>query len=139
MQNAICHSLSEINKAMTLTEWQHMLLQRLYILFGTNGAFPNVPATYAMCTNKPPYHHKCWLLNFVLITDWMVALFIPKEAASMISKENFKILICQNTGHCFTWPQSTLRPKEDSSVSGSCLYMVSFLHGRHFNLHLWMH
>ena len=47
--------------------------------------------TNAMSTNTPPYHHSCWLLNFVLITIRMVLfLFGPKDTTSMISKNYLK-------------------------------------------------
>ncbi|MED6259996.1 hypothetical protein ATANTOWER_027025 [Ataeniobius toweri] len=47
--------------------------------------------THAMCTNTPPYHHRCWLLNFVLITIQIVLLlFSPDNTTSMISKTNWK-------------------------------------------------
>lgn len=61
-----------------------------------NDAFRNVEVTHhATCTNAPPYHHVCWLLNCELITNWMVPLlFSPEYVASMISQSlTFWLLI----------------------------------------------
>ncbi|MEQ2190234.1 hypothetical protein GOODEAATRI_033684 [Goodea atripinnis] len=52
-----------------------MLLQKLYEPFNIIGAFTDVKVTHAMGSNTPPYHHRCWLLNFVLITIWIVKVF----------------------------------------------------------------
>lgn len=50
----------------TLSGWQDMLFQNLYVPFTINGAFTDVPITHAMDTNTTPYHHRGWLLNFAL-------------------------------------------------------------------------
>ena len=43
--------------------------------------------TNATGTNTPQYHHRCWLLNFALITIRMVLfLFSLEDTTSMISK-----------------------------------------------------
>ncbi len=44
-------------------------------------------AAHIICTYAPPYHQRCWLLNWALITRWKVSLFSP---ASMISNKNVK-------------------------------------------------
>ena len=57
-----------------------MLLQNLYVPFSINGAFTDVQVTHdAMGTNTPPYHHRCWLLNFVLVTIWMVLFLFTRR------------------------------------------------------------
>ncbi|MEQ2245552.1 hypothetical protein ILYODFUR_029097 [Ilyodon furcidens] len=72
----------------TLLRWQQMLLQNLDVPFSINGAFTAVPLTHdAMGTNTPPYHHRCWLLNFVLIIIQIVLLLF---GPSMISRNNLK-------------------------------------------------
>ena len=68
-----------------------MLLQNLYVPFSTDGAFTDVQVHHSTGTYTPPYHHRCWLLNFALITVWMVLfLFDPEDTTSMISKNNLK-------------------------------------------------
>ena len=67
------------------------MLQNLYVPFNIYGAFTDVQVTHAMGTNTPPYHHRCWLLNFALITVWIVLfLFGQEDMTSMISKNNLK-------------------------------------------------
>ncbi len=42
-------------------------------------------------TYAPPYHQRCWLLNWTLITRWKVSLlFSPVDTASIISYKNVK-------------------------------------------------
>lgn len=48
-------------------------------------------------THATPYHQRCRLLNWVLITTWVVlVLFSPDEMASQFSQKNFKFW--------FVWP-----------------------------------
>ena len=76
---------------MTLLGLQHMLLQNLHVPFSIYGAFTDIQVTPAMGTKTPPYHHRCWLWNFALITIWMVLfLFGPEDTMSMIYKNNLK-------------------------------------------------
>lgn len=65
--------------------WQQMLFQSLYVPFRLNGAFTDVQVPHAKGTNAPPWHHRCWLLNFGLVTIRMV-LLSPKDTKSIISK-----------------------------------------------------
>ena len=115
--------LAGTSKKKTLLGWQHMLLQHLYVPFSINGAFTDVQVTHAMGTNIPPYHHICWLLNFLLITIWMVLfLFGPEDMTSMISKNNLK-WTRQTTAHFSTLRQSIsdeLGPREVGGISGRC-------------------
>lgn len=58
-----------------------MLLQNPYVSFSINGA---------LGTNIPPYHHRCSILNFMLVTIWMVLYLVsPEESTSMIFLLNF--------------------------------------------------
>ena len=92
VQNVAWHCLAEISRDIPEKDrWQHMLLQNLCVPFSINGAFTDMQVTHAMGTNTPPYHHKCRLLNFALITIWMVLLpFGPEDTTSMISKNYLK-------------------------------------------------
>ena len=69
-----------------------MLLQNLYVPFSIYGAVTDVQVPHdAIGTNTPPYHHRCWLMNFVLITIRMVLfLFGQEDTTSMISKNNLQ-------------------------------------------------
>ena len=82
-----------------------------------NGAFTDVQVTHAMATDTPPYHHRCWLLNFVLITIWMVLyLFSPVDTTP-------KMKCGLTTAHFSTLCQSIsyeLGPREVYGVSGCC-------------------
>ncbi len=75
----------------TLSGWKHMLLQNLYVPLSVNGAFTDVQVTHAMGTYTPSQHHRCWLLNFALITIWMVFfLFGLEDSTANISKNDVK-------------------------------------------------
>lgn len=39
--------------------------------FNMKTAITDVQVTHVMATNRPPYHHRCWLLNFAMVTVWM--------------------------------------------------------------------
>ncbi|MEQ2297544.1 hypothetical protein AMECASPLE_035734 [Ameca splendens] len=74
------HRLTEITGLKkTLLGWQHMLLQNQYVPFSINGTFTDVQVIYALVANTPQYHHRCWLLNFALITIWMVLFLFGLE------------------------------------------------------------
>ncbi|MED6237276.1 hypothetical protein ATANTOWER_021960, partial [Ataeniobius toweri] len=109
-----------------------MLLQNLYVPFSNNDAFTDVQVTHdAMGTNIPPYHQRCWLLNFTLIIIQIVPfLFDPEDTTSVNPKNNFK---CGLVRHFYSLGQSIsdeLRPREAGSVSGCCRYIFFTLHGR---------
>ena len=69
-----------------------MLLQNLDVPFSIDGAVTDMYVAHAMGTNTPPYHHRSWLLNFALVTIWMVFfLFCPEDTTAMISKYNLTV------------------------------------------------
>ncbi len=78
-----------------------------------------------------PYHQRCRLLNWALITTWVVlVLFSPDDMASQFSKNNFKFWFVWPQNSFSTLPQSILNepwPRENACASGSCLDMASFL------------
>ncbi len=46
-------------------------------------------AAHTLCTYPPPYHQRCWFLNWTLITCWKVSLiFSPEDMVSLISNKN---------------------------------------------------
>ncbi len=62
---------------------------------GGGGSLLNHPQCAASTWNAPtyasPYHQRCWLLNWTLITCWKISLlFSPEDTASMISNKNVK-------------------------------------------------
>ena len=73
-------------------------------------------------------------LNIDLITSWKIPLLFSLEnAATMISKQNFRFPIHLTTEQFSTLPPSILNElwfREDSSVSGSCSHMAPSLHDR---------
>ncbi|MEQ2215473.1 hypothetical protein XENOCAPTIV_001497 [Xenoophorus captivus] len=80
-----------------------MLLQNLYVPFSINCAITDVQITNAMGTSTPPYHHRCWLLNFALIKIQIVLfLFGLEDMMSMISKNSLKFGLhrSQHTSIC---------------------------------------
>ncbi len=36
-------------------------------------------AAHTLCTYAPPYHQRCWLLNWTLITRWKISLLFSPE------------------------------------------------------------
>ncbi len=61
------------------------------IPFSIHSAFQNMQAAHTVCTYAPPYHQRCWLLNWTLMTRWKVSLlFSPEDTASVISNKNVK-------------------------------------------------
>ncbi len=105
----------------------HMLLWNLYIPFSIHSAFQNMQAAHTVCTYAPPYHQRCWLLNWTLITHWKVSvLFSPEDTVSVISNKN-RLTI----EHFSTLKQSILKepwPTGHDGASGPCSHMASFLH-----------
>lgn len=68
------------------------VVSNLFVPFNINAAVTSVQVTHSMGVNTPPYHSRCWLLNFVLATIWMVLFQINVEdTLSMISQNNFEI------------------------------------------------
>ncbi len=56
-----------------------------------HSAFQNMQAAHTVCPYAPPYHQRCWLLKWTLITRWKVSLlFSPEDTASVISDKNVK-------------------------------------------------
>lgn len=63
--------------------------QNLDVPFSINSALTDMKATHVMGTL--PYHHRCLLLTFALVTIWMVVFpFSLQITTSMISKYNVK-------------------------------------------------
>ncbi len=82
-------------------------------------------AANTVCTYAPPYHQRCWLLNWMLITHWKVSLlFSPRTRRlwfptrmSNLDSSDHRTLFHFETVH-FKW------------ASGPCSHMASFLHDR---------
>lgn len=99
--------------------WQRMLLQTLYVTFSVNGGFTGVHITYVMDTNCASYHHRCWLLNFELVTIWMV-LFLSR-AKNTVSKNYTKF------GPKDTFPvQQSISDEPGSERWAGCCWRTSF-------------
>ncbi len=74
-----------------------------------HSAFQNMQAAHTVCIYAPPYHQRCWLLNWTLITCWKVSLLCSLEdTASMISNKNVKIGLSLTIEHFSTLKQSIL-------------------------------
>ncbi len=109
---------------------------KLYIPFSIHSTFQNMQAAHTVCTYEPPYHQRCWLLNWTLITRWKVSLlFSPEDTASVISNKNVKFGL--RTGltieHFSTLKQSILNepwPTGHNGASGPCSHTASFFHDR---------
>ncbi len=104
-----------------------------YIPFSIHSAFQNMQAAQTVCTYAPPYHQRCWLLNWTLITRWTVSLFFsPEDTASVISNKNQSNL--DSSDHIALFhKQSILNepwPTGHDGASGPCSHMASFLHDR---------
>ncbi len=58
-------------------------------------------AAHTVCTYAPPYHQRCWLLNWMLMTCWKVSLlFSPEDTVSVTNVLHVKWnLACPNTVH----------------------------------------
>ena len=93
------------------------LFQKLYERFSIYGALTAVQVTHAMGTNTPPYQHRCWLLNFALITIRTV-LFGPEDTTSMIFKNNLKhgLIRPQNTFPLFSPSQMSSGPEKPAVI-----------------------
>ncbi len=47
---------------------------KTFIYLSVHSAFQNMQAAHTVCTYAPPYHQRCWLLNWMLMTRWKVSL-----------------------------------------------------------------
>ena len=63
------------------------MFQNVYVYFLVNAAFTNVQITHTMGTTTPPYHDRSWILNFTLVTIWMVFFFFSTENDFHFSSE----------------------------------------------------
>ncbi len=88
-------------------------------------------AAHTVCTYAPPYHQRCWILNWTLITRWKISLlFSPEDTASVISNKNIRFGLID---HFSTLKQSILNepwPTGHNGASGPCSHMAFFLHDR---------
>ncbi len=89
-------------------------------------------AAHTLCTYPPPYHQRCWFLNWTLITCWKVSLiFSPEDMVSLISNKNvtFELVWPLNTFPLF----QTIHLKwalAHNGASGPWSLMASVLHDR---------
>src|SRR4029434_7101527 len=79
-----------------------MLLQNLYVLFGINIAITEVQVTFAKGTVTTPYHDRPLLLDFLLVTVWMVLFFFGPEHRVHFFQKRPEILLCLTTIHIST-------------------------------------
>lgn len=70
-----------------------MLLQNLYTLFSINVAFPDVPATHAMCTDEPNPMSSGYCV--LIKSQTAPLLFNLEDVARMISKKNLAFSFIQ--------------------------------------------
>ncbi len=52
---------------------------KIFIYFSIHSAFQKMQAAHTVCTYAPPYHQRCWLLNWPLITRWKVSLLFSRR------------------------------------------------------------
>ncbi len=99
MNECCCYSCSmgfctEIHKALPEIDviWRGAYgALNLYIPFSIPNAFQNMQAAHTVCTYAPPYHQRFWLLNWMLITRWMVSFLLsPEDTEPVISSKNVK-------------------------------------------------
>ncbi len=98
-----------------------------YIPFSIHSAFQNMQAAHTVCTYAPPYHQRCWLLIWTLITRWKVSLlFIPEDTRTWLPtrKSNLDSSDHRTLFHFETWPTG------HDAASGPYSHMASFLHDR---------
>ncbi len=91
-------------------------------------------AAHTVCTYAPPYHQRCWLLNWTLITCWKVSLlFSPGGHGVRDFQQECQIWTRLTIEHFSTLKQSILNepwPTGHDGASGPCSHMASFLHDR---------
>ena len=98
----------------------------------------DVQVTHDATGTTPPYHHRCWLLNFELIAIWMVLfLFGLEDTTAMISKNYLKCGLVRSHHitlfHCSSVHLRWARARESGCDSGCCWYMAFTLQGRVLN------
>jgi len=106
---------------------EHMLLFNIYIYIFEHRCCQIYKLPVLQALMHPPYHQRCRLLNWELITSWILPFpFSLEEEASMISKKNIKFWS--------VWSQDSfplcLSPFQmsfgkDGSVSGSCSHVAA--------------
>ncbi len=85
---------------------------------------------HATRTHATPYHQRCRLLNWALITTWVSLSSLVLMTWRPSFQKELQILIRLTTEQSSTLPQSILNepwPRENACASGSCLDMASFL------------
>ncbi len=91
-------------------------------------------AAHTVCTYAPPYHQRCWLFNWTLITRWKVSLlFSPEDTEVCDFQQECQIWTRLTIEHFSTLKQSILNepwPTGHDGASGPCSHMASFLHDR---------
>ncbi len=78
-----------------------------YIFFSIHSAYKNLQAAHIVCTYAPPYHQRCWLLNWILITCWKVSLLFSRcpwfpTRMSNLDSSDYRICFLFETVH-FKW------------------------------------
>lgn len=68
------------------------------------------------CTYAPPYHQRCWVLNWALRTYWKVSLLSPEDMSSVISNRKIKSGI--------VWPWNIFPPWSFDTTA--CLLTLVF-------------
>ncbi len=77
---------------------------KTFIYTFQHSACQNMQAAHTVCTYAPPYHQRCWPLNWTLMTCWKVSLlFRLEDTAYVISNKNIKFRL---TEHFSTLKQS---------------------------------
>ena len=94
---------------------------------------PDVHAAPSVGTNGPPYHQRCRLLNWGLITSWL--LFSQGRTRIHSCLKEFWISVCLTTGQFCTLPQSILNELLKMVVLEDHVYIWLFP-CKNFNLHL---
>ncbi len=93
-------------------------------------------AAHIICTYAPPYHQRCWLLNWTLITRWKVSLLFICDF-----QQECQIWTRLTIEHFFTLKRSILNepwPTGHDGASGPCSHMASFFAWYSFSWHLQM-
>ena len=132
MQDVVWLCLAEICKAFPEEDviWMgaYVALKPVYNLSALTMPFKMCKFPVSKGTNAPQYHQRCKCLNWALITSRLDLVFSLEDADF---QKDFPNLINLTTAPFSTLSQSILCwlwPGKDSSVSGSCSHMSSFLH-----------
>lgn len=99
-------------------------LSHLHVSLNTDGAFPAASTTG---TDAPPYHQRCWVFSWMLITSQMVPLFFSPEPYGY-----------RTVFHC-----ATIHFKRALAQGRQQPFCITYTYGfffasQSFNLHLWM-